>query len=110
SPPASQAEQRIAEIWRAVLGTAQVGILDNFFDLGGDSLRLMRVRNELQRAFSRELAIVDLFRYTTVAALAQHLTSGDGVAGAQVTQQDLVQARRDAARHRLQIRQKARVN
>jgi amino acid adenylation domain-containing protein/FkbM family methyltransferase len=72
-PPRNETEKRLAEIWSQVLGVERVGPRDNFFDLGGDSLRLMTVHSRLRQAFSKDIAIVDMFRFTTVRALAQHL-------------------------------------
>ncbi|MCP4659571.1 MAG: AMP-binding protein, partial [bacterium] len=71
--PRTEAEQRIAEVWREVLGLDEVGIRDNFFDLGGHSLLLAEVRGKLRRVLDRELSIVDLFQYPTIRALAEHL-------------------------------------
>ncbi len=73
--PRTLAEELVAEIWREVLGRERVGIYDNFFDLGGHSLKLVRVQRRLEERTGRELSIVDLFRYPTVAALADHLSA-----------------------------------
>ncbi len=72
-PPRDETEQKIAAIWQEALGVPKVGSGDNFFDLGGDSLRLMRVQVRLRQAFNKDIAMVDMFRFTTVRALAQHL-------------------------------------
>lgn len=109
-PPDSETERKVAEIWQEVLGLTKVGRTDNFFDLGGDSLRLMRVRNQLQRAFSREVAIVDMFRCTTVGTLAQYLTGGVEASVAHPQSPDRIAARKDATRRQLQLRQQARVS
>ncbi|MFZ0962499.1 MAG: amino acid adenylation domain-containing protein [Terriglobia bacterium] len=71
--PDNETEQKIAAIWQDVLGIAKVGRNDNFFDLGGHSLLLMKVQSQLQQAFSDEITMVDLFQYTTVRALGQYL-------------------------------------
>jgi amino acid adenylation domain-containing protein len=65
-------EQEISRIWRQVLNR-EVTLTDNFFDLGGDSLQLIEVHSELQKVLFRELSIMDLFEFTTVQTLAQHL-------------------------------------
>ncbi|MDC3961542.1 non-ribosomal peptide synthetase [Polyangium jinanense] len=75
-PPAaeeSELERTIREIWQDVLGVPSVGLTDNFFDAGGHSLLLTRVRARLQQALGRELTIVELFEHPTIAALASHL-------------------------------------
>ena len=75
-PPRSDAERKIATIWREILGKEEVGVHDNFFELGGDSLRLFRVHLKVKEAFGKELPIADLFQFPTVAELARFL-AGD---------------------------------
>ncbi|HEX9941014.1 MAG TPA: phosphopantetheine-binding protein, partial [Thermoanaerobaculia bacterium] len=72
-PPRDEAERAVAAIWREALGIEKVGAHDNFFDLGGHSLVLARVHVLLKEQLGREVSMVDLFRYPTVAALAGHL-------------------------------------
>ncbi len=73
APPRTASEERIADVWSQVLGVAQVGIHDNFFDLGGHSLAIIQVVSRLRETLGRELSAVDLFQHPTVAALAAHL-------------------------------------
>jgi len=72
--PRSALESAIAAIWARILGVDAVGVHDNFFDLGGHSLLLPKVRSLLEEELGRAPRMVDLFRYPTVAALAGHLT------------------------------------
>jgi len=69
----SGAERRIAEIWQRLLGVEQVGMHDNFFDLGGNSLLGLQVVAEIGRELGVEVAPVTLFESPTVAALARQL-------------------------------------
>ena len=71
--PRTELERAISEIWQDLLGLATVGVNDNFFDLGGHSLLVIRVQSRLREQLGHKLAVVDLFRYPTVAALAEHL-------------------------------------
>jgi hypothetical protein len=71
--PRTEAERRILEIWRDVLQVNEIGIHDNFFDLGGHSLLLVRVHGRLKAVFERDFGIVSLFAYPTVHALAGFL-------------------------------------
>jgi acyl transferase domain-containing protein/acyl carrier protein len=66
-------ERRIAEIWQRQLGIEQVGVHDNFFDLGGNSLLGLQVVAEISRELGVEVAPVTLFESPTVAALARQL-------------------------------------
>ncbi len=71
--PRTQTERAIAAIWRDVLGVERVGLRDNFFDLGGHSLLLMRVHDRLRRELGSDLSLVDLFRHPDVSSLARRL-------------------------------------
>jgi acyl carrier protein len=59
-----------------VLGVEEVGLDDNFFDLGGHSLLLARLRSRLAGRLAREVSVVTLFRYPTVRSLAEYVTQG----------------------------------
>jgi acyl-coenzyme A synthetase/AMP-(fatty) acid ligase len=71
--PQSALERTIAGIYGDLLRVARVGLHDNFFDLGGHSLLIVRAHQKLKEALGREIPVVDLFRFPTVAALARHL-------------------------------------
>ena len=70
--PQSEFEKRIAAIWQEVLGTAQVGVDDNFFDVGGNSLLLAKVHHRLELMLKREFPMVTLLNHSTVRKLAAH--------------------------------------
>jgi amino acid adenylation domain-containing protein len=69
-PPGTAAEEAVAAIWCEVLGLEQVGIYDDFYDLGGHSLLLPQVMHRLQRDFGIEVPLHSLVEETTVAGLA----------------------------------------
>jgi amino acid adenylation domain-containing protein len=71
--PVTAAEHRLAEVWARVLGLDRIGVHDNFFDLGGNSLRLLAVLTALREQGDGEVSLVDLFRYPSVSALAGRL-------------------------------------
>jgi acyl carrier protein len=68
-------QQRVAGIWREVLHVDRIGLYENFFDLGGHSLLLVKLQAALKREFGRDLSLVELFQRTTVSAQAERLTS-----------------------------------
>lgn len=72
--PQSQLEQLIADAWKEVLKVEQVGIHDNFFDLGGHSMLMVQVSNKLREALRQEIPMIRLFQYPNVHALATFLT------------------------------------
>ncbi|MFF1368746.1 condensation domain-containing protein [Streptomyces virginiae] len=105
--PASDAERTVAEAWEQVLGRT-VGASENFFDVGGNSLLLIRLRDRLRTALDREVDVVDLFRHSTVRAMATFLggapaTDAPSAAGERV--QSRAQARAEAMRARGRVRQ-----
>lgn len=69
--PRSFAETTIVRVWKKVIGIEEVGVDDNFFDLGGHSLLMARVHSLLQEQLHGDLSMADLFRFPTVAALAE---------------------------------------
>ena len=71
--PQTEAEKLIAGIWREVLDTEVVSVGDNFFDVGGHSLLLLRLQARLCECFGTELSVIDLFRYTTIRSQARFL-------------------------------------
>src|SRR6185369_2771819 len=74
--PRNELERMIAGIWCEVLGVEQVGIHDNFFDIGGHSLRIPQMHLKLHEKLGRDLPLVEFFQYSTVSALATHLGEG----------------------------------
>ncbi|HEY0603658.1 MAG TPA: amino acid adenylation domain-containing protein, partial [Herpetosiphonaceae bacterium] len=81
APPTTPLEQTIAAIWQQVLHIEQAGIHDNFFDLGGHSLRLLQVQNQIRTQLEREVLLPELFRRPTIHELAQYLVAIDPDAG-----------------------------
>ncbi len=72
-PPRNQLEQTVARIWCEALGVPSVGVTDNFFDLGGHSLLIVKVHAELHAALAHDLSVVEMFQYPTVRALADRI-------------------------------------
>ncbi|MFQ5853285.1 MAG: AMP-binding protein, partial [Candidatus Binatia bacterium] len=69
--PRTPVEETLVGIWAEVVGVDQVGIQDNFFDLGGHSLAATRVISRVIKTFKVELPIKSLFESPTVADMAQ---------------------------------------
>ena len=69
-PPRTRDESRIAAVWQQVLGIAEIGVEDSFFDLGGHSLLAVRMLKRLQTAAGIRLTPAELFQFPTIAAIA----------------------------------------
>ena len=80
--PRTAIEDKIEAVWRKILGREHVGLEENFFDAGGDSLQLIEAHSELEKIFTIKISITDLFGYTTISSLARHIgCQGNDTAG-----------------------------
>lgn len=71
--PRNDTEERIAAIWRDVLGVEKIGVYDDFFDLGGHSLLAARAVSKFRAEFQVEIPLRALFEMHTVADIAAYL-------------------------------------
>ncbi|MEI6411069.1 MAG: amino acid adenylation domain-containing protein [Bacteroidota bacterium] len=71
--PRNAVENQLVEIWQQVLGRDQIGVEDNFFNLGGHSLRAIRVVSLIRQALSVEIRLSEIFANPTIAALAHRI-------------------------------------
>ncbi|MFK7800055.1 MAG: amino acid adenylation domain-containing protein [Anaerolineae bacterium] len=70
SPPTSETETMLVEIWRELLEIDQVSVNDNFFALGGHSLLAIRLFNRIDETFGKQLPLTSLFQYPSISQLA----------------------------------------
>jgi aspartate racemase len=69
--PRNDVEERVAAIWARTLRVKQVGVHDDFFEIGGNSLLAVRLLDEMEREFNVEIPLASFFRVdVTVAGLA----------------------------------------
>jgi len=80
--PQSEIEAIVCQAWKDALGLPSVGLDQNFFDLGAHSLTVAEVQAKLQNLLQREVPIVDLFEFSTIASLSRHLSDTGSVAAA----------------------------
>jgi aryl carrier-like protein len=72
---ASPLERTIAQIWRQALNSDVVpGLDENFFDAGGDSLRLLTVHSHVRQQLGANVSVTDLFEHSTIRKLAAFLS------------------------------------
>ncbi|HLL48049.1 MAG TPA: phosphopantetheine-binding protein, partial [Longimicrobiaceae bacterium] len=81
--PTGEIEERVAAVWREMLGAEQVGIHDRFLELGGHSLLGIQILSRLRRSFGVDLPADTLFRSPTVAELSSTI---EGVLLAEIEQ------------------------
>ena len=72
-PPRNELERHITQIWERVLAISPIGIHDNYFDLGADSLQAVQIFVEIEKVAGQSLPLVMLFEAPTIAQLAKLL-------------------------------------
>lgn len=68
--PRDETERALLAMWQDVLGLETMGVNDNFFDLGGHSLKAVRLRAKIEDGFKVSVSLRDLFAHPTIAELA----------------------------------------
>jgi acyl transferase domain-containing protein/acyl carrier protein/predicted O-methyltransferase YrrM len=91
--PGTAVEQKLAEIWKELLGVDQVGLHDDFFELGGDSLIALRIISRLREQFQVDQTLANLFEVPTLQKLGKrietmHSVTHDPHAAPDVTHED----------------------
>ena len=103
--PETEAQRKVADIWRDALRLERVGINDNFFDLGGHSLLMVQVNSKLRVAFDCDISLVEMFKYSTVASLAEHLTRKETVPTSFTSSYQRAETRKQLRRRHNALRQ-----
>jgi amino acid adenylation domain-containing protein len=73
--PGNEKEEKLVNIWADVLGLEKekIGVNDNFFDLGGNSLKVMQVNAKLKETFQLDIPVIAMFQHTTIGSFARYL-------------------------------------
>jgi hypothetical protein len=69
--PVTETEVALCTIWQEVLGREQVGIRDDFFRIGGNSINAIRVAHRISKHLGMEITIKDIFIYPTIASIIE---------------------------------------
>lgn len=104
--PTNALEQTIADVWKGILNRDRVGLRENIFDLGANSLLTAQANQRLSALLNRRVSLVSMFRFPTVEALAAHLDNGEVARDREVKQSVLREDRkRGAAERRRELRE-----
>jgi amino acid adenylation domain-containing protein len=108
--PRSATERTIANIWQEVLKVEKVGINDNFFGLGGHSLLLVHAQSKLSDALRVKVSMLEMFKYPTISALAEHLSTQPGSIPVSPPTRTQAETRLEALNRQRQLRQRTTLN
>ncbi|MCP5049500.1 MAG: amino acid adenylation domain-containing protein, partial [bacterium] len=73
--PRNDDEENMVAIWKEVLQLEQIGIHENFFDLGGTSLDIIKLNTRFTEVFNEEDRVMEMFRYPTISSFAGYLAN-----------------------------------
>jgi amino acid adenylation domain-containing protein len=71
--PEDDTQEQLADIWQRVFGISEVGINDDFFELGGDSLKAMIIAQKVRKEMAAEIPTAEFFARQTVANIAEYI-------------------------------------
>jgi amino acid adenylation domain-containing protein len=100
----SSLEEAIQAAWCQVLDRDEAHLDANFFDLGGDSIRLARLHQKLEALLQREFPIIELFSHPTILSMAEHLSDSKAGSGNQGLVRDRARMQREAQAARRRVR------
>jgi amino acid adenylation domain-containing protein len=106
---ANDLERQIAAIWSEALGVQSVGLEERFFDIGGHSLLMIEVHDQLRDKTGHRVALLDLFQYPTVRSLAHHLGQRSAEVASEATGLKRGKLRQQLAGQRNPIRKTSRL-
>jgi amino acid adenylation domain-containing protein/non-ribosomal peptide synthase protein (TIGR01720 family) len=82
--PANEIEEKLAAVWQSVLGREKIGTNENFFTIGGDSVKAIQIVSRMKKLGCR-LEMKDMFQYPSIAQLAPRVTKTEGEAHSLIT-------------------------
>jgi acyl carrier protein len=105
-PPATEVERKLAAIFRELLGMNEIGVDDNFFDLGANSLMMVRVVEKIRAELGLKMSLVRVFQFPTLGSLAAAIAGSETDPGhaAVPPEQNRGQLRREMMQRRREIR------
>jgi amino acid adenylation domain-containing protein len=78
-PTASDVEKKILEIWINELKMSNIGVNDNFFDIGGNSILLIQLSDRINKALGKKIDVLNYFQYPTIRSFCSSLLKGNNL-------------------------------
>ena len=105
--PKTDLERKIAAAWQELLGIEKIGVHDDFFELGGDSLNIVQLSDKLKKIVNRDVPVAVLFQHQTVRDFVRYLEPGEqpeGTAVEEIDRTEDIQKGRDRLKARMKRR------
>ncbi|WP_420574978.1 amino acid adenylation domain-containing protein [Kordia sp.] len=88
--PETEVEITLVNIWKELLGKEKIGVHDDFFVLGGNSLKAISFINQLNHTFSIEVKLADFFRHANIKELAMHIQNKQWLAQSTESENEVI--------------------
>ncbi|WP_205410234.1 non-ribosomal peptide synthetase [Aquimarina longa] len=75
--PGNETEEKLVTIWQELLGVEKIGIQDDFFELGGDSIISIRLISKINETFNQHIQLQDLFKYSNIQSFSASVLNND---------------------------------
>jgi hypothetical protein len=95
-PAENDLERLVVDLWLEALQLERVGVTDNFFDVGGNSLLMVQIHGRLKEKIQRDLEVLELFRNPTIRAMAAYLGQEEAAPASVQPVQDRAALQREA--------------
>ncbi|WP_254846670.1 non-ribosomal peptide synthetase [Hymenobacter sp. CRA2] len=99
--PRTEQEAQLAAIWQQLLGRDSVGVTDNFFEIGGDSIKILRMVSEVRQKMSLEIAVADIYKHGSIEHILAHCLQHQGQAAQRAATEAAVRAEIEALKERI---------
>ncbi|RCX18350.1 amino acid adenylation domain-containing protein [Anaerobacterium chartisolvens] len=106
--PANETERIIAEILKDILNVEHVNVYENLFNLGVNSLQIIKIHGRLEELMEKKISIVKIFENPTIRDLAKHLSKKKDEAASTRESQERSQTRKDLMRQRAMLKDRGR--
>ncbi|KAA1242340.1 non-ribosomal peptide synthetase [Aquimarina sp. RZ0] len=80
--PRNEKEEQLVSIWQELLGGEKIGIHDDFFELGGDSIISIRLISKINETFNRQIQLQNLFKYSTIQLFSDSVLGNNTIKNA----------------------------
>jgi acyl carrier protein len=76
-PVTTDVERKVLDIWIQELGMSNIGINDNFFDIGGNSILLIQLSDQINKILGKKIDVLHYFQYPTIKSFCSYLSKVD---------------------------------
>jgi acyl-coenzyme A synthetase/AMP-(fatty) acid ligase len=105
-PPKTEIEKVVADTWKQILKLDKIGIHDNFFDLGGNSLTVIQLNELLKETLEVDVPVVVMFERLTISSFIRYLEQEDGTGNFAYGENQLSADIKEAAKRRVRLKSK----